>query len=313
MAGVCVGLIIFSLVEFHTLCIFCTTLYLVTLVQFMAVGLMHYDGLGQGICDILHRFGPRRLKVLCLSFTIFVAGVLFQLALYERNTLEASQQEIGQNTCLDRFQKLPETVIEKSATRRAEVVVAVFIDFACTNCQAAFEQFDALLRSDEVASWLTVRYYHYPQDASCISSVPVGNSYGNQRACRASIAVECVDSLSPGNGYHAASKLYSALRDNRDIVYTDEVLVSKLGSLVDTNKLQQCLHEEPAEIRRRINHHAAYAQRAGGFHETPGMLFVGIQADGSFATTVRRAVGTQSESTLRTVLDSQRKQRDGTQ
>lgn len=310
MALTCLGLAAYSIAAFHTLCILCCALYSITLVQFAAVGLMHSDGFVRGLTALLRHFGPRRLKTSLFSVVLFGTATLFQSALYSRASLEAAQQESGQNACLDTFRRLPATSLHVDAQVEREVVLGLFLDFACPGCRIEFERVEELLQTDDVADWLSVELFHFPQDPACSGTLPVGTAHADKLACRAAFAVECVEKFSPGRGRDAVRALFAAQKADQEVVFTDALLSAALAPFADPAALLNCVNAPEPTITNRVKQHAAYAIATAQFTGTPGVLIVGVEPDRSFAHEVRRVIGAQSTSTLRGAINSQRRSRD---
>lgn len=280
---VCLGLVLYTRLEFQTICGYCSFLYLINAILFWVATTMHRTRVA-ALSEIRALWSLRsgyHRAVWLLAPLIFVTAVCAQSAIH-RTAVEWSLRcslDDPYCNCRRLGERLPETNLEIPASQSPDVVLAIFLDLACRKCWDEFSKLQVVLSDPTVGNRVTVRFFHFPLDNQC---TPPGshafNTHGPNRSCDAAKLVQCVGNQSPEITNEVLDRLFAFSRDD-DVVFTDEVFESVLEDLTDPAPLLECLHNDTT-VAITVHQHVEYAIQIAQFSGTPGIVIGRLTADG---------------------------------
>lgn len=252
----------------HLVCVYCSVLYGVSLL-FAALVFLGYRRRPQGPSR-----GRAPLSRWASVATVFPVALGTQAAGYGA----ARNRGVAEGDCLAPMAALPDSSLREPASE-ARFLLAEFVDPSCAHCRSQFEKLKALKAEPAYRDTLEVKIYHYPRDGAerCTPSNATARSAAAaaNQACLASLAVQCVERLSPGHGLEMLEATL-ALQGTSPPWFT----YSKLGAVasglgIDPDVLAECMRKDAvveATVRGHVGHGAA-----AGIRDTPRLFVVPLR------------------------------------
>lgn len=249
--GVSLALGVYLGAGLGTWCEFCTLLYLANLGIFLAAWLHNPEGVLRGLWRGVRRVELVGLTIIVVSLTAFLALVLVQRRLYVEAVAAAAvdrAQFAGLTCSEEQIRALPPTTLRLASEGPPEVLVAVFVDFACGHCRnesSFWRDYQA-----EHRDFLQVEFFHFSADSACgpLDSAALQRN----QSCNAALALECMTALAPGDGFRQMDRLF-ALQDAPEPYFALE-RIAGLEQELGVPGLVACMESpEPlARVRRHI-------------------------------------------------------------
>lgn len=204
---VCLPLAYYAYVVVGGVCLYCTSLYLVNLALLLSVLLLDNAGQRHQL-QTLWRSKVDRTTTLLLTGLFFLVASMLQMLYYRQKTLDIGAEP----RCITELRELPSTsIVFPQETEGKQSLVfaefALFVDLSCEHCTAAFKTWQTVAKSSAGRYRLSV--YPIATDHSC----DLGLSFGSESAklhnpCRAARAVECLETLAPGQALDYVQALF---------------------------------------------------------------------------------------------------------
>jgi uncharacterized membrane protein len=249
--GVSLALGVYLSLGLGTWCEFCTLLYLANLGIFLAAWLHNPEGVLRGLWRGVRRVELVGLTMIVVSLTAFLALVLVQRRVYLEAVAAAAvdRAQFSGLTCSEeQIRALPPTRLKLASEGPPEVLVAVFVDFACGHCRnesSFWRDYQA-----EHGDFLQVEFFHFSADSACgpLDSAPLQRN----QSCNAALALECMTELAPGDEFRQMDRLF-ALQDGPEPYFALEH-VAALEQELGVPGLVACMEgpEPLARVRRHI-------------------------------------------------------------
>lgn len=249
--GVSLALGLYLGVQLGTWCEFCTLLYLANVGIFLAAWLCNPEGVLRGLWRGVRRVELVGLTVIVVAATAFLALVLVQRRVYAEAVAAAAvdRAQFAELTCSEeQIRALPPTRLRLAGDRSPEVLVAVFVDFACGHCRnesSFWRDYQA-----EHREFMQVEFFHFSADSACgpLDSAALQRN----QSCNAALAFECLAELVPGDGFDHMDRLF-ALQDGPEPYFALERFAA-LEQELGVTGLVACMEtpEPLARVRRHI-------------------------------------------------------------
>lgn len=234
-------------------CEYCCLLYVASLGVFLAARLLNPEGVIRGLWNGARRVNVMGLTIMIVAATAFVALVLVQKRLWGQYAAEVLRVPMTSSDldCKERLlQELPETRFKLPSEAAPEVVIAVFMDFACPHCRKDFEFWREYQRAHREA--IQVEFFHLASDAAC---GPLSNpSLQRQSSCNAALAAECLHDHRPGQEMEDLARIF-AMQDT-SAPYFSQANMEALAKELAVPELLTCMND-PATLAR-VRHHIVY-------------------------------------------------------
>lgn len=277
MAGIAIGVI-------GTVCLMCSALYVVSVLQLVAVW---------RLWSVLHvvtrrqkasRAGSERLVLLGGGGLILLMLVLVAWEVLSVEPVPQSAEEIRRTDpeFYDWYRSQPFKPVENQGrndrgSRSARITIVEFSDFECTHCNQFHLVLDEIWR--DYSTELRVVFRHFPLDSDCNRTV---SSRLHPVACLAAVAAECAGEQGRFWEYHNL-----LFRDQQKL--NRELLLSIAHQIeLDRSDFEQCLQRP--DVRARVEADA----RSGadlGINSTPTIFINGRMIKGALdAAGLRKAL-----------------------
>ncbi len=199
----CLPLAYYAYVVLGGICSYCTALYLINLSLLLSALLLDKRGLAHQRRQLWRPGPPHSAYVVFLAAGLFAAATMLQ-QLHYRNKIAAVGPE---PRCITDVRTLPPTRLVSDAPA-ASVDITLAIDLACAHCAKAFRYWSEVARESDGRYRLTI--LHLPLGGVCLPRASGGRSSASafHRSCQAARAVECVESIAPGQGLEMIWALY---------------------------------------------------------------------------------------------------------
>lgn len=273
LASGSVGLSVFlGLYAWFTLgvvCEYCCLLYVASLGVFLAARLLNPEGVIRGLLNGARRVNVVGLTLMIVAVTAFVAIALVQKRLWGQYAADVLRSDLA---CTERLlQELPETHFKLPSEAAPEVVLAVFIDFACAHCKKDFEFWREYQRMHRDA--VQVEFFHLASDAAC---GPLSNPVlQRQSSCNAALAAECLHDLLPGHEIDHIERIFAM--QNTSEPYFSQANMEALANELAVPDLLTCMNN-PTTLAR-VRHHIVYGI-SKGLRSPPSTLLVPMTQQG---------------------------------
>ncbi|HGG57421.1 MAG TPA: vitamin K epoxide reductase family protein [Nannocystis exedens] len=186
-------------------CSYCVVIYACAATLFLSVALMHPQGLASGYRVLFSRH-TLRSSALVISLLSLLALLAVQHWLYRTIATDVSFGE----ECIVKNSRLPHTNI-RIGPEHPSAEIALFLDPSCVHCKREFERYYSAVTGPRRD--LSLSIFHLPLDGKCL---PKDSNYQLKErrgavengACQASTAVECAESLAPGQGIKLLRELF---------------------------------------------------------------------------------------------------------
>lgn len=224
-------------------CIFCITLYVLSLIIFVCLIKTLVEPFFAGIKkDLPELLGAAKgipaafVAIPVLAFFIhqgflqhYNAGQLQQIV---RSSIEEWQAATPQSITT------PPTLATGADKDHATLTLKEFADFRCSHCRHASPSLNAFVRSHPD---VRLEFYSWPLDGKCHANMPEGSG----ASCRLAEAVYCAEKQ--GHGWAMHDLVYETQPEINGLDNND-ALVAKIKSLaeslgIDTTKMLSCMEE----------------------------------------------------------------------
>ena len=267
--AVSVRLALYSWQELGGLCSHCIFLYTASIGVFVAALTLHQAGLVSG----LRRMTSVGVMVILVAIMAFAAVVLVQRRLLD----QATQALRGPNrkddpSCAQRaLQELPATNFKVESDTPPQLVVALFIDLACSHCKKELKFWREYQRAHPDTIQLEI--FHFSADPAC-GPLSVPNLRRNQ-SCNAALAAECLHDIKGGTGVEHLERLF-AMQSEAEPHFSRERL-AQLGQELGVPDLLTCMDDD--SVRQRVRRHVLFGL-SQGLSAPPSALLVPFKRQG---------------------------------
>ena len=231
-----------SLFVLRTICLLCSTLYLVNAGMFASTWVMLSATRTEGKAGSRAKEAWRRRTRIVTSGAALAVVVFLVFALWEafgRDPKTLSAEEVARQYPEFHawYTGLPVAVVDDGGRHRkggpAHVVIVEFSDFQCPHCARAYYDLKRLL--PRFGSDVQLVFRHFPLDKACNPAITVS---AHPYACIAAVASECAEAQGRFWAYHdALFEHQSELNPDNLIRYAEE-----LG--LDREKFVACLDSD---------------------------------------------------------------------
>jgi len=234
-------------------CSYCVVIYAITGSLFLAVTLLHSQGLIAGYRALFSK-QTLRSSALLLSLLSLMAVLSVQLLMYRRNAASIS---FG-SQCILQDRGLPDTNIQRGP-ENPQVDIALFLDPSCSHCKRDFEHYYSAAESNPD---IRLSIFHLPLADECL---PAGHYQLRERkeasdhgACDASTAVECVERVAPGKGIDMLRELFKFQDESGGPWFVDPRRIDEAARRIGIKEsLFDCIKRKPD--RDLFHQHARFA------------------------------------------------------
>lgn len=248
-------------------CSYCMVLYLINLSIVLLAALINPRGTS-GALQVLKKPGRTCILIGVTAGLIFISAALVQAVIYVRH----AQDMDADRQCVVAYGEIPETgLVVGSDTPTVEI--SLFIDLSCPICHRDFSDWVDIV---EATPDYRLKIFHFPRDGECAADTYHLESQ-QRHACMAARAVECAESLYPGQGLglRLLGDLF-AFHDTSESFFTESQISNAARKVVKadpnnpTDPFMACLKADNHALSR-IRSHAVFAEQHG-LTETPGVL-----------------------------------------
>ncbi len=260
----------YSALFLSSACPYCVSLYAVSVLLFcVALATRGSPGtrpvplreaLRQQLADLLDGIF---VAALCFIFTMGIQSIVYHGL---RNLVDA------QTGCPEPQLPLPPATI-KVGVDNPRAIIALFIDMSCSECRKEFKMLANAFSSNKFADPVQLWIYQTPRHACDSTAFPQGYSMnddasGNNNACLAARAVECMEVLKKGQGFQLIGGLFTLQETPAEDgpLFTAERIGNKavkLGMEIDPddehNPLFRCIDNDKT-VLAHITDHQRFAE-----------------------------------------------------
>lgn len=257
--GVSVAMAAYAKIALGAVCLYCFSLYLVSVLFFICALQLSGEGLLSGLAGLLRPWWATvgAAKGAVTAASIFILALVPQAWAYH----QARTDPALITQCTADASHLPPTDLVMGDSR-PDWIFAAFMDPSCRHCRAQHRKLEALL--DSYPGRLQIRIYHYPREDRC---APPGFAVRTavatvNGACLASLASQCVARLDEDKAPAYLARVL-ALQDTPSPMFTRNKLrgaATELG--LDDEAVSRCLHDDKAALDQ-LHRHMLFGQRAG--------------------------------------------------
>lgn len=295
-AGLAVAIALVSYARFalHTFCSYCAVLYAANAGIYLAALLLNPEGPLRGLVRGLFRVRGVGIMVVVVAVLAFLAPVMVQKRIWAHNVAAVLRGETHPS-CFLPGAPLPETHFRFESIRPPAFVIALFVDLGCVHCKAEYKLLREYQQANEESVQLEV--FHFPADSAC-GPLSTGTPE-RQNSCNASLALECLHDLAPGQEPLHLDKLF-AMQD-LDEPYFSPAHLGDLANELNVPGLIECMNKP--ETRERVERHIRFgvAQRLTG---PPSALVIPVERHGSKNWPTGRMVGLRGGGKPAEYIDS---------
>lgn len=266
-------------------CEYCCLLYVASLGVFLAARLLNPEGVIRGLWNGARRLNVVGFTIMIVAATAFVALALVQKRLWGDYAAEVLRTPMTSTAlaCSERMLKeLPATSFKLPSEATPEVVIAVFLDFACPHCKKDFTFWREYQRARRDV--VQVEFFHLTSDAAC---GPLSNpALQRHSSCNAALAAECLAHHRPGQEMEDLERIFAMQREDEPSYFSPanmEALAQELG----VPELLTCMND-PATLAR-VRHHIVYGL-SKGLRSPPSTLLVPMKQQGRHTKPLGRAL-----------------------
>lgn len=262
-------------------CSYCTILYLINLSLLLSALLLDSRGHAhqRGLLWAREARGARGaanpVVLVLFAAGVFVATTMLQQLLY-RNQIAAVGPE---PRCITDVRALPPTRLSSEAPA-AGVEITLAVDLACAHCAEAFRYWSEVVRASDGRYRLAL--LHLPLAGACLPRESPGRNPASayHRSCQAARAVECVESIAPGQGIEMVWALYELHPlSPSEPAFTADRLITIAGQLpgvsAEDPELRHCIttiDHNPAQDR--VAEHVSFVYGEKRVRETPAIFLL---------------------------------------
>ncbi len=273
-AGVlaCLPLAYYAYFVIGGVCSYCTALYLINLSLLLSALLFDSQGHAHQRRLLWAPGAHNPAYLLLLAAGFFVAATMLQQLRY-RSNIEAVGPE---PRCITDVRTLPSTRLVADAPA-ARVDITLAVDLACAHCAKAFHYWSQVARDSDGRYRLAI--LHLPLGGVCLPRTSSGRSPASafHRSCQAARAVECVETIAPGQGMEMVKALYKRHPLGTEPAFTADKLLAVAGELpgvlVEDPELWRCIKtsdHNPAQ--ERVAEHVSFVYGEKRVRDTPAIF-----------------------------------------
>jgi len=267
-------------------CEYCCLLYVASLGVFLAARLLNPEGVIRGLINGARRVNVVGLTIMIVAATAFVALTLVQKRLWGQYAADVLRIPMTSSdlACKERMLKeLPETHFKLLSEATPEVVIAVFVDFACPHCKKDFKFWREYQRVHRDV--VQVEFFHLASDAAC---GPLSNpALQRHSSCNAALAAECLHDLRPGQEMEDLERIFAMQMPGTSEQYFSQANMEALANELAVPDLLICMND-PATLAR-VRHHIVYGM-SKGLRSPPSTLLVPMKQQGRHHKPLGRAL-----------------------
>lgn len=278
-------------------CIYCTLLYIANFGIFLASRLMNPEGIFRGVVNGFRRFDISTTMITWAAVTTLIATVVVQQRAYKQYAARAVRDRM-QYTLLscpeENLRELPDTSFRLRSSGTPQIIVALFIDLACSHCRKEVEFWKTYQKKN--TGFLQVEFFHFSADSAC---GPL-NSHALQsnQSCNGALLLECLNTLRGGAASDTLSSIFSF--QGRKSPFFSVENIQEFSNETGVKGLVECMNQSEAIQRVRQHIHFGISKN---LNAPPSALIIPTRNGKPFGVAWRLQGGDKSEKYIDLLIE----------